>query len=363
MSDVYEVRLYNNQGILQHVFDGWSSLNVERRLSNFSTHVFSISSTDSRTSSFIKDCFIEVRRRNDVVDWYQEYIGFHRTGRYQLSSEGQLIFTSYGRSPEDLLRRRILAYFAPYLRSGAADDVMKLLVQENATILAINPPRMLYGAIPGMTVAPSQELGKYWEGERSKANLLDTLIEISEAADIDFKVDWIPPLTFLFSTFIGPSRPITFSPEFGNVADLDYTVSATEETNVAIITTVPPTVEETSAATNLNRAEAIFNPKADATPEEIHTQAQAELVKGSAKEAVQLSPLQTVASVYGRDYFLGDVVRVRVGDLIFNKKIVGVNLTESGDTHSLSFNFGEVIPTMDLVLRNIARRLKALETP
>lgn len=362
MSDTYEVRLYNNQGILQHVFDGWSSLNVEERLSNFSTHVFSIPSTDLRVASFVKDCYIQVRRRNDVLDWYQEYIGLHRTSRTQLSTEGKQIFTSYGRSLEDLLRRRILAYVEPYSKSGVADSVMIQLVIENATAAATSPFRFVNGAIPGMTVAPIFGLGPLWEGERSRANLLDVLIEISTTTDVDFRVEWIPPTSFIFRPFVGPTRPITFSAEFGNIADMDYTISATEEINVVMVNTqIAPTVFESPAATGLNRSESFVDPKANSTPQEIADFGAAEIKKGSAKEAVALTPLQTISSVYGRDYFLGDVVQVRVGTQIFNKKIVGVNLTESGDTHSLNFNFGEVIPTMDLALRNIVRRLKSLE--
>lgn len=361
--DTYETRLYNTSGSLLHVFDGWASLNVDRRLNDFSTHIFSIPSSDERSLSFRKDCFLQVRRKNEYIDWYTEYIGFHRTRRVQITSTGLEIFTSYGRSLEDLLRRRMIAFTDPYSLSGKASDVMKAFVRENATFSPASG-RYVDGTITGLSVADDDLLGPDWEGERSRRNLLDVLTEMSKTTDVDFFVDWVPPNSFLFRTrFPRQVRPLVFSVDFGNLAALDYTNSATEETNVVILS---QTINKQSAAvvdSPWNRSEAMIDPGSNVTPQELDTLMDEELERGAAKENVSLDILQTPTSQYGRDYFMGDMVRVRMGEEFFNKIIMGVTINESGDAHRLDFTFGE--PIGDPIVtsfRNLSRRIRRLES-
>lgn len=359
--DLYEVRLYSTSGSLLHVFDGWSSLNVDRRLNDFSTHTFNFPSSDPRSLAFQKDCFVQVRRKNAYLDWYTEYVGFHRTRRVQITATGLEIFTSYGRSLEDLLRRRSLAFTDPYTKLGPADDVMKAFVRDNTTNA---PLRFRDGTITNFSVQADLSLGTIWEGERSRRVLIDVLQEIAKASDVDFYVDWIPPASFLFRTvYPRPIRNLVFSTDFGNLASFDYTNSATEEFNCVIIGNSFTKTSAASSDSPWNLSEIIADPGSNLTPQEIDTLADEELARSGAKENVSLDILQTPTSQYGRDYFLGDTVRVRMGEEFFTKIIMGVSLTESGDSHKLDFTFGE--PIGDPVIasfRNLARRIRRLES-
>lgn len=358
--DTYEVRLYNTAGVLLSVFDSWGSLNVDRRLNDFSTHTFSFPSSDSRSLNFQKDYFLQIRRKNQYLDWYTEYIGFHRTRRVQITSTGLEVFTSYGRSFEDLLRRRVLAFPEPYTKTGPADDVMKAFVRDNTTN-AIG--RIVDGTINNFSVSPDLSLGAVWEGERATRNLLDTIIDVSKATDVDFYVDWVPPSSFLFRTVFPRNSNIgqVFSVDYGNLANIDYTNSATEEFNSILL----GLTNKQSPAVNdspWNKAETIIDPGGNTTPAELDTLADEELAKVAARENVSLDILQTPSSQYGRDYFLGDLVRVRMGSEFFDKIIMGVSITESGDRHSLDFTFGEPLGNpVVTAFRNLTRRISRLE--
>ncbi len=398
MEDRYEVRLYNTEGLLKHVFDSWSSLSVDFRLNDFSTHTLSFPSTDTRVRDFDKDAIIEVRRKNDLIDWHTVYTGFHRTPRYQVTATGLQIFTSYGRSLEDLLARRVLAYASPHNPNGNATSVLRGIVEENLGPNAIagiyGDPRFASGVQVGFTTG-AHGPGPIWDAERSGKEMLGVLTEIANTMGCDFNVIWVPPADFRFETYfpqMGVDRtqttgefPLLFGVNLGNVSSLDYTVSATEEKNKIFLISAPTDAEKTAfpliksylrftSATGAindspwNMREMLRDVGEDLTYASI---AQNELRKNAAIPALSLDIAQTPTCMFGKDYFLGDLVSVIVPPLnhLIDIKITGYRITEAGDTHTLDFSFGELAPSdsknpFQLIgqsFRNVIRRLIDLE--
>ena len=65
---------------------------------------------------------------------------------------------------------------------------------------------------------------------------------------------------------------------------------------------------------------------------------------------------------------MGDFITVRFGTLVQDKRILGVDIVVSGDTNTLTFNFGdsEYISTstntiLVHALRNMVRRIQSIE--
>lgn len=262
MSIRHQVRLYNTAGQLQATFDQWRSLQVQLKINTFSECVFEIDKTlDNRWQLFTTDSFVQVLRSDAQygIPWTQEYLGFHRSPKHSLTEAGNNIFTSYGRSLEDLLSRRSVAYqtgtgssvILPGIyvgfthKLGPADDIMKAFVRQNVGSDANNLIRLRPGKIANFLVDDDHSLGAVWEGDRSYKVIREVCTEIAEAAGVDYSVQLVSfnPPTFIFMTHFpirGIDRsqtnpPVILSPDFQNVKTVDYTVSRTDEANVAIV--------------------------------------------------------------------------------------------------------------------------------
>lgn len=427
--DRYECRLYDWSGSLLSVLDTWRSLSASIRINGISSHQISMDSNDPKVSLFKKDYIFEIRRRNDLIDWQTIYLGFHRTPQYQISVDGYEIFTSYGRSFEDLLRRRSLAYAEPYCKSGPADNVMKALVRENCTLDARNIPltkqnvctvftgiypdfppgtvfipgffeppppplnitttvltRIKDGTFLNFTVAEDQSVAPEWTGDRAYKNLLDVLQEISLSREVDFAVIPSPNLgSFEFKTYypLGTDRSVTsgvvphiFAPEFGNVSVPSFVISATEEVTTLIVlgsgslSTRNKLVNFTQDAFDSpwNDIELIRDARNEKSPNALDSIIDSELAKAGAKETLTFDVIQTPSSTFGLHYFLGDLVTMRMGTIVRDKRILGVDLNVSESVNTLKFNFGdtEYIPNDENavvvhVIRNLVKRVQNIE--
>lgn len=392
MENVYEVRLYSWTGTLQAVFDSWRSLELKKRLNGISSHTLAIDANDIRVPLFIKDYFVEIRRVNhELGSWVVEYRGFHRTPRKQITQNGHEIFTSYGRSFEDLLRRRVLLYYAPYGKTAIpADDAMKQFVLENAGTGAVvtgipATSRFRNGVFTGFSVAPQVSAATVWSGDRTYKNLLDVIQEISVANSVDFAVllGSSGYGTYEFQTYypygadrtVGGLTPHIFSPEYGNITIPDYTVSATEEvTAVTILGTGlgagRDTLNGESIAINdspWNSSEATRDAR-NQDGDQLYSILSDELLKGAAQESLTCEALQVPSSLYGVHYNVGDFVTIQFGSVTSNKRILGVDILVNDTVNKIDVDFGDVLITpktpqdaLTQIVTNIKRKLGQLE--
>jgi hypothetical protein len=383
------------------LFDTWRSLTYEKRLNNWGAYSLYYYGGDSRRLLFEVDGLLEVRRRNPEygLDWYTDYIGFHRTAGNSISEADQDIAVSQGRSLVDLLRRRAIEYFAgsAYTNKGPApaDDIMKAFVFENAGAGAIAPPRRNLptssAIFPGFGVAANASAGPLWEGQRSWKNLLEVVQEIALASHVDFDVviDTALALPIEFRTYypqIGVDRsvdnaannpPIIFAPEFGNLTTPNYTDSRTEEVTAVLVvgegeSSSRASLERVSAAaaeSPFNRIELVRDARNETGDEALEQIALAELEKLGRQQALTFRVLQTDATVYGRDYNVGDTITARFKNIQMNKRIVGVQVNVSAprgetididvaDATPIPANFAEAVSQG---LANLSRRIEAIE--
>lgn len=361
----YQVRLYDTNGAQTAVFDTWHSLYFFKRLNDFGYHTFSIDGDDPRTALFTPDCFVEVLRRDVTINlaWYREYVGFHRTGQFQVTDNGRQVFTSYGRGMEDLLHRRIILFktgvFTSY--SGvAADNAMKAIVLFNVGSNAtLANSRIANGVTLGFSVAANTTQAPPWNGDRTFKNVLDVLQEISEAKSVDFDVKWNGGQTFLFSTYYpqfgvnrtgsGPAAPVVFSLEHANMSSPYLTTSRVEEITAVYVLGQGEGVNRT-VVERLNTSEVTLTPwnriefghdaRNESTVAALNDIGDGHLLEHGVDKHLSFQVLQSPGTVYGRDYFIGDVVVGRILGVEETRKVTGVEITVSQGKEDVRIHFG-----------------------
>lgn len=367
MPIAYQVRIYDKTGTLQVVLDRFRALTIEHRTNFASTLTISMYDDPNVVQHFTLDSLIEVRRRYPEagLDWYTEYIGFHRTPQHQITEADARIFTSYSRGLLDLINRRSVRYYAD--TDGAvkgpapADDVIKDYVRENAGPLATTTNRRVTeGAFPGLTVAANLSQAPPYEGANAWRPLLDTIRDIGEPHTVDFDVKWLGGVNFEFRTYwpqqgtdrrYGNPGQMIFSIEAGNMTDISHTISRTDEvTDVLVLgpgegplrdTTLvqAPTeiiaqspwnlIEQNQDAANEDRLNALMD---------IGRQV---LYEKRAILSFTFQPIQTPITAYQQHYFLGDIVTCQFSGLTANVKIRAITIALSENQERITLELEE----------------------
>lgn len=366
------MRLYDTTGAQVAIFDAWNSVYFFNRLSDYGYHTISIDGDDPRVGLFGVDSIIQIMRRDLAynIPWYQEYLGFHRTGQIQVSDRGNKLFSSYGRSVEDLLQRRHILWrpgdiviglgYDGGAIAGSADDVMKAYVYYNAGAGALaSSGRMVDGVTTGLSVAGNSSLAPAWSGARHYRNLLDVLHEISAAKSVDFSVEWLGGQNFQFRTYYpqkgvdrtgaGSAAPVSFSLEHANMSEPYATVSRMDEvTSVVVLGQGDGTqrifVERHNSAEIItspwNRIEFAHDARNETTLAALNDLGDAHLLAHGADSHLSFQTLQSPASVYGRDYFVGDMVIASFSGITEYRKVTGSEITVADGKENIRIHFG-----------------------
>jgi hypothetical protein len=367
----YQVVVYDTAGVQQALITQFRSLQIEHRTNIPSTCTIGMYGQDPNIQYFGLDSLIEVRRTypEAQLDWYTEFIGFHRTPQHQITLGDSRIFTSYSRGLLDLIRRRSVRYYADTDGSAKgpapADDVIKQYVNENAGPLATTANRRVTdGVIPGLSIAPMLGQAAIYEGAHAWKNLLEACKDIGEPHNVDYDVAWLGGTNFEFRTYFpfqgtdrraGTPNAAIFAVEFGNLSNPSHTVSRTDEITSCLVlgpgegplrdTTLvlaPPAVvngspwnliEQDQNASSEDRLAALI-----AVGNEV-------LYEKRAALSFTFDPLQTPRSAYHKHYFLGDIVTCQVAGFRADVKIEAVNINLGEREENITFELKE--PTAD----------------
>jgi hypothetical protein len=358
--------VYDVNGNLTAIFDSWNSIYYNKRVNDFGYHTISIDGQDSRKELFGDDCFIQVLRSHPElgIDWYEEYLAFHRSEQDQVTDRGDFIFSSFGRGMEDLLHRRAVLYpsgTGGTDKAGPADDVMKNIVRENvgANALIANA-RIRDGVTLGFSVAPNLSQAPNWEGAFAFRNVLEVLQDIVKAVQFDFSVVWLGGQSFEFRTHyprIGSDRsgagtaPATvFALDRANMLSPYATRSRTEEVNVVIVlgqgeeTNREFVVREDTAARLIspwNTVEKTHDARNTDTVAGLQAVGDAQLKEQAATRHISFQVIESEATLYGRDFFLGDLILANFSGLTETKKIVGIENTISNGRENIRVHFDD----------------------
>ena len=369
----YEVRVKDVAGAVVAIIDN-ATIEFTRKVNGVGNHRIDLSGASPHAATFVLDGQVEVWRRDQAqgIAWYQEYEGFHRTPVWFTTAEGDDRFNGLGVTYEDLLARRVILYpkdSAGAAKTGVGETVIKAYVNENAGPGATFPPRsVVSGVTPGMTIQADLGAGATWQGDRAYENLLDVVREIANVTGVDFRVVGVGPALFQFRagdlatdrtvTGLVPGTglngagnpPIVFALGFGNMIAPTYSLDRREEINVVLITGQGMTddrtiIERTDAAAIVaspwNRHEAIKNGNQEDTLAGLQATGDAMLEVLSARQTLDMKVVQTPASLYGRDYFLGDLVTIQYKTVAVNRQIQEVHITAAEGRETIEITMGE----------------------
>jgi hypothetical protein len=384
IASFYQVILRNQLFEVVAIFDDVISCQYTNEINAVGSFTLQINYDDPRVNYFEVDGIVEIHRSVPGLGmtWYLEFIGLYRTCRFAIDESGRKTFEATGVGLNDFLARTIINYPQATVKSYKnmeAEKAMKQYVTENCGIealAAVPYERNVDGVLPNFLVDPSLDLGAVWEGDRACENLLDVLRDIAAISGIDFNVTW-DSVTEMFTFFtyegqMGLERewrgmdvntglnimgniPVIFSYGFGNIISIDYTYDRISEVNTVTVLgdgdgatrdIVVRSEPISLIASPWNRREASRAQGGYAS--EMEAAGDAALKELAAKEVINFKPMLQPNLMYGKDYFLGDLITIIVRDAIIggipqqiikDKRITKVsNSVEKGDGIVLTFS-------------------------
>lgn len=245
-----------------------------------------------------------------------------------------------------ILNRRIVAYteetfYADKIidngNEGPADDLMKAFIRENYGTLALDTARDLSAYLD---IADDHSLGPTLEKTAAFQDIFGVLTDLvndAEAQGTKLYFELLPTsgnkFTFeVFEDYIGSdranNRPFAqFGPEYKNLSEMQLTWDYTEEATFAyiggdgegagrLLITQEDTVRSNKSP--FNRIEIFVDGRDEVDETIMDSLGRIELNKRTPRLKLMAKALDTPILQFGRNYFYGDLVRVSVGNFIFN---------------------------------------------
>ncbi len=361
MPSQYQIRMKDTAGALIGVITEWDRMTYVKRVNGVNTMRLELDGDSALVSSIDLDVQFEVWRENPEggIALYKDFEGFHRTSGQTTNLDGRNIYVSHVSGYDDLLARRVILYSpgsAQASKSAVGETVMKEFVDENAGPGATSGPRLLAsGVTTGLSIQADGGAGTSWTGARSYRNLLEVLQEVSRDSAVDFSIEGIGAALFEFQAKAAPfgddrstagldpatglngagNAPAIFSLVFGNMALPEYGLARANEATAVIVLgqgqgadrlLVQRTDPTAIADSPWNRREIARQGNFEPTAAGLNSVGDATLEEFQKKETFNYDIIEGPAFLYGREWFLGDLVTARYLDIERDKKIVEVQV-------------------------------------
>lgn len=304
----------------------------------------------------------------DILEFLKQdnYLSLSRSDRYmivenietQTDVESGNTLTVTGRSLESILERRVISAYT--VLTGSLQDGIQRLLNENA----INPSNQ-NRKIPGLTFRASTDpaitaltVDVQYLGE----NLYDTILDLCKDHDIGFRILPQGAGGFVFELYAGKDRsydqnslpPVVFSPSFENLLTSNYLESKKALKTAAIVAgegegaarKIAEAVDNSGGGSGLDRREVFVNAgdvsssdgSEEGMPEatylaQLRTKGSEALADTKVTQAFEGEIDASLQFVYGKDFFIGDVVQIkneygmeaksRVSELVLSQEAEG----------------------------------------
>lgn len=334
----YRVDLRDPSGAKVAEFSDMLGLSFERRVNAPGAVALTVSGEDQAAALFEANGQIEVWRRVPElgIDWYRE-AAYLVEDEEDAMPQRTRVHTASGRGYLSLCDRRIVAAFAgsaQAAKAGPADDVMKAIVREQ-----LGPAATAGRVVAGLSVQADSGEGQAVVKAFSYRNVLEVLQDLS-AAGVDFDIVGTGPGKYEFRTYpgqLGADRreTVLFALNYDNMAGPRWQVRRAALRNAVLVAgqgegELRETVWcEEAGLDGWTRREAFVDARDQESAAALEARGSAALARTKTLAQLTFQVQQTSALAYGRDYGLGDLVRVRYGSHQVDKKIVGVKIEVS----------------------------------
>lgn len=347
----YKLLIKNSSGVLQDEVTDFLNLSYVKVVNEPGILNFTLLGYDPTISYLVNDAQIEVWRRdlNNGIDWYCDFYSLFKDN-IQSYTESKSLYQGTAIGQLSLLGRRIIAWKAGTLNkskftSDPAETIMKALVQYNATSLATTGNgRIRNGAISTITVESDSGGGNTLDWYCAYDNLLENLQKLALVGGGDFDLVKTGSQNWEFRFYSGQlgtdrTSTVLFALNRGNMAEPVYTKTLSGEKTVAIVggqgedtdrETVVRTGDNYSSSNDIE----IFVDARDVeagNTSGLNAKGDKELEAQKAQDSFEFSVLQTPASMYGKHYFVGDLVTAQYLDITATPKIKSATITLDRD--------------------------------
>ena len=346
MAVVYDLRIRNQAGQVIATIDQWLGVMFTRTVDDVDAFSLHLDGDDPRALLISDDYQIELWRQDleNGIAWYKEAEGFFCNFRYWTDASGLRHAELSGRGYQDLLARttvRAAAGTAGASKSGPAETVIKEFVDEQAG------PGAGARARTGLTIQADAADGATVNLQRSNRNLLVVCQDIAKVGGGDFDVigthpTQAGPATFEFRWYPAQrgtdrSATVIFSEALGNMAEAEVTRQQTNVVNSALVggqgegAARETSLQEDALSIALSpwgqRETFVDAREVEAgNTAALDQKGQQALAAATAFSGFTFRPVQTPGCLYGKHYFLGDLVQALYNGSIYIKKIQSVTL-------------------------------------
>lgn len=351
MSTQYQLRIYNRTGTLQHIITDMRNLSYVREVNTPGLLMFELSAHHRAIVDFELDGQVEVWRSNFErgIDWYCDFYGLWRGEERETDSNGSGIYRAICTGQMDLLSRPIVAYPAgtanrSLFTAQKAETIAKNLVAYNATNMGtVADGRKRDVTLTGITVETDGGRGNTLDVACAWRKLLEVLQDVSATGGGDFDLEKNGPASWQFRWYpnqLGTDRsaPVVLALEYGNIADPKLVRSYANDKTVAIVggqgQDASRTVIVRTGASYLagcNDREFFVDSRTTSSTAGLENIGDTELINQRARYELTFEVLQVPQTLYGRDYFLGDLVTARYETVIAVRKIQRVSIGMQAD--------------------------------
>jgi len=285
---------------------------------------------------------------------YLDFLGFIHKPEYTTDEQGRANIIVTGHDPIGLLKRRTVTYdsgTAQAKKSGAADDVMKEIVDENFSGSATDTDRQI--STDYLTIAGDFSLGPTVSKSFARRNVLAVLREIGADAfendtPVYFDLAYISKNELQFQTFINQlgrdqrfasGSGLVFSPERGNLRVPVYSLDYSDEVNFSYVggqgqgTDRQIVEREDTTRTGRNiwaRREKFTDQRNTNNTASLNSEGDSALREGIPRKRFSGELVSTDETQYGRDWNFGDRVSAEAYGRIFDGVVRAVTVTRDG---------------------------------
>lgn len=352
MSIQYQIRVHDKDGNLLHIVTDARTFSYTKEVNAPGVLTYELDPDHASIADLELDGVIEVWRADleQDIDWYCDFYGFYRGEQRVADSDGNSVFRVQVVDQMDLLNRSIIAYPAETFGRTQfvitpAETIAKSLVRHNATVDGDTADgRKRNVGITRVTIETDGGRGNTLDVQCAWRPLLSVLQDIAASGGGDFNV--IPNVggTWEFTWYPGQlgtdrSSSLVFALEYGNITNPKLTRSYLSEKTIAIVggqgQEAARTVVVRAGANyvaDYNEKEVFVDARNISTTNGLQQYGDAVLSELRARDTLSFDVLQVPQTLYGRDYFLGDLVTGRYSEFSAVKKIqkVTVGMGEDG---------------------------------
>ena len=355
MATDYQIRIKNVAGVTQAIVTDFLTLAYAKRVNEPGIATFALPGNHTAVSSLVDKGQVEIWRRNQAqgIDWYCDFFGLYRQPDRVGGQPGRFTATCPGQM--EMLRWRTVAWKAgtasrSVFTSDPAETIMKTLVSYNAGSAATTGHgRIRTGTITGISTAADGADGTVTDWYCAYDNLLETLQKLARIAGGDFDLVKTGAQAWEFefyTTRLGTDRSATviFSLEYDNMSNPRFVTQRLSEATVALVGgqgegSLRQVVTRTGANYAAGNDIEIFVDARDAgSTAGLNAKGDTVLEERRAYDQFDFDVLQTAVSLYGKHYFLGDLVTAvnPFTGTALARKINGVTVTVNRGTEQIA---------------------------